>query len=161
LAGFDASADTLVTWDPDGAGPQAPLLVAGGSFTIAGGVFANHIAAWDGVSWRALGAGLGASGYHVDKVISYNGDLIAVLGGPDTGLPYQSAAYRWTGSAWQQMSAGSSSIIDDLIVYNGQLIAGGSPQVGTALRRWNGSAWVTFTPALDGDVLQMAIRATT
>jgi hypothetical protein len=48
----------LTNWDPDGPGPRPPLLVAGGGFTIAGGVPATNIAAWDGTSWHALGDGL-------------------------------------------------------------------------------------------------------
>src|SRR5438105_4515656 len=32
-------------------------LYAGGYFSTAGGVAANHIAAWDGTAWHALGAG--------------------------------------------------------------------------------------------------------
>jgi hypothetical protein len=38
----------------DGGGPA---LYAGGSFTNAGGVRANHIAKWNGSSWSALGSG--------------------------------------------------------------------------------------------------------
>lgn len=34
-------------------------LYAGGAFTMAGGVSANHVAKWDGTSWSALGSGVG------------------------------------------------------------------------------------------------------
>jgi hypothetical protein len=34
-----------------------PDLYAGGNFTTAGGILANHIAKWDGNSWSALGSG--------------------------------------------------------------------------------------------------------
>ncbi len=37
-------------------------LVAGGSFTTAGGVSANHIAKWDGSAWSALGSGINRPG---------------------------------------------------------------------------------------------------
>ena len=36
-------------------------LYAGGSFTTAGGVPANHIAKWDGSAWSALGSGMDGS----------------------------------------------------------------------------------------------------
>ena len=39
----------------DGSGPA---LYAGGDFTTAGGVPANHIAKWNGSSWSALGSGI-------------------------------------------------------------------------------------------------------
>jgi len=32
-------------------------LIAGGTFTTAGDVEANYIAAWDGFTWSALGSG--------------------------------------------------------------------------------------------------------
>ncbi|HEX6886161.1 MAG TPA: HYR domain-containing protein [Planctomycetota bacterium] len=38
-----------------------PVLVAGGSFTSAGGVAVNRIGKWDGASWSALGSGLNSS----------------------------------------------------------------------------------------------------
>ncbi|MGP8217568.1 MAG: hypothetical protein ACLQQ4_18515 [Bacteroidia bacterium] len=34
-------------------------LIAGGSFTTAGGNAANNIAEWNGTSWSALGSGMG------------------------------------------------------------------------------------------------------
>lgn len=40
-----------------GLGPDGPLLYAAGEFSIAGGMAARNIAAWDGTSWRSLGRG--------------------------------------------------------------------------------------------------------
>ena len=37
---------------------QGPVLVAGGTFTSAGGQPAQHVAVWNGANWSALGAGL-------------------------------------------------------------------------------------------------------
>ena len=45
-------------WDPDGAGPQPAVLVAGGDFTTAGGVSASRIARWNGTAWSPLGTGM-------------------------------------------------------------------------------------------------------
>src|SRR5690349_4041386 len=58
-------------WEPLGAVAGTPgsiyamtefggELIAGGTFTIAGGVPVNRIAAWNGSSWRALGNGIEA-----------------------------------------------------------------------------------------------------
>jgi hypothetical protein len=54
-------------------------LIAGGSFTTAGGVSANYIAAWDGSSWSPLGTGMdgGQLGPRVAALAEYNGPLIA------------------------------------------------------------------------------------
>jgi hypothetical protein len=61
-------------WDPDGIGPSPELLIAGGSFKIAGNVFASNIAAWDGISWQPLGNGMNDI---VSALTVYNGQLIA------------------------------------------------------------------------------------
>src|SRR5262245_49635917 len=58
--------DTTI-WDPDGNGPQTPRLVAAGRFLIAGAVFAQNIAVWDGLEWSPLGPGLG-DGSGIDGV---------------------------------------------------------------------------------------------
>src|SRR5688572_30085860 len=45
-------------WDPDGTGPQPPLLVVGGAFSSVGGpdgLAVRNIAAWDGSRWHSLG----------------------------------------------------------------------------------------------------------
>ena len=58
------------TWEPLGSGMSGTVnalaiyqgqLITGGSFTNAGGVPANNIAAWDGVSWSPLGIGTNGS----------------------------------------------------------------------------------------------------
>src|SRR5262249_35674181 len=48
----------LHVWDPDGSGPQAPLLAVGGYFTTAGGAPAASIGLWDGSQWLLPGAGV-------------------------------------------------------------------------------------------------------
>src|SRR4051812_35000692 len=44
---LDAPVSAVVEWDPDGPGPRAPQVVAGGFFSIAGGITAQHIARWN------------------------------------------------------------------------------------------------------------------
>jgi hypothetical protein len=56
--GTNAFVRALAVFDPDGAGPMPELLIAGGGFTVAGGLSAVGIAAWDGMSWQALGPGV-------------------------------------------------------------------------------------------------------
>jgi len=53
-------------------------IIAGGYFRAAGGVTANHVASWNGSTWRALGSGVdGAFWPHVWALTTYNGKLIA------------------------------------------------------------------------------------
>jgi hypothetical protein len=49
-------------------------LIAGGSFTTAGGVTCNYIARWDGTSWEPLSSGMNTG---VDALTVYNEELIA------------------------------------------------------------------------------------
>jgi hypothetical protein len=90
-------------------------LVAGGSFTTAGGVTVNRIARWNGTSWSPLGSGMSSTVWAL--AVLPNGDLVAgvdsyaVAGAPsgywahwtDTGIP-------WTAEdpASQATSSGST-----------------------------------------------------
>ena len=62
LAGTDNAVFAVSAWDPDGPGPATARLAAGGSFTVAGGAIANHVAAYDPASnlWTSLGIGTNA-----------------------------------------------------------------------------------------------------
>src|SRR2546422_6744737 len=57
--GVNTTVRAATVWNAPG-GPM--LLVVGGDFNLAGGVAVNHVAAWDGASWRALGAPGGTPG---------------------------------------------------------------------------------------------------
>ncbi|MFN9306725.1 MAG: hypothetical protein ACK6DT_11755 [Planctomycetota bacterium] len=64
-------------------------LVAGGSFTTAGGVAANRIARWNGSTWSALGSGMNSSVLALAMLPT--GDLVA--GGGFTTAGGQVSAY--------------------------------------------------------------------
>src|SRR5262245_47607892 len=70
LPGVDGDVNATVVYD-DGSGPA---LYVGGSFTIAGDVWASNIAKWNGTSWSALGSGTNGD---VFALTVYNGNLIA------------------------------------------------------------------------------------
>src|SRR5262249_10971974 len=65
LPGTDGSVYALTVYNGN--------MIAGGSFTIAGGVIANSIAQWNGTSWRPLGSGMGGIFPTVDALSVYNG----------------------------------------------------------------------------------------
>ena len=50
VPGLDGAAYCELSWDPNGAGPERPLLIVGGSFWIAGSEVCRNIAAWNGES---------------------------------------------------------------------------------------------------------------
>ncbi|MFN9133756.1 MAG: beta strand repeat-containing protein, partial [Phycisphaerales bacterium] len=126
-------------------------LIAGGSFTQAGGQIANRIAAWDDTSWQPLvtGAADGVNG-RVLAFTVYNGRLIA--GGDFTqagGLTANRIA-AWDGTSWQPLGAGVANgvngTVSALTVYNGRLIAGGNftqagGQPANRIAAWDGTVW--------------------
>lgn len=89
-------------------------LIAGGSFTAAGGGAANCIARWDGSAWAPVGTGLTrfAAGFPLASVAALavlpNGDLIA--GGSFTAADgvFVNRIARWNGSLWLPLGEGST-----------------------------------------------------
>jgi hypothetical protein len=125
-------------------------LIAGGSFTNAGGhPAADYIAQWDGRTWQALGTGL----------LGINNSITALVAAPDgtvfaTGTRLDSSGVyglvaRWDGRRWQQLGpAMRGSWISTLAVAaNGDLLAGtNNPAVGCGVLRWQGQAWQPLAP---------------
>jgi hypothetical protein len=141
-------------------------LIAGGSFTTAGGNSAMSIARWDGTSWSALGLGLEREGSglkaSVSALANYNGYLIA--GGIFTLAGGESAncVAQWDGSTWSPLGegvqgswqAGLDPEVTALAVYDGVLYAGGNfiqaGQVQTScIARWDGEQWRAAGAALN------------
>jgi hypothetical protein len=120
-------------------------VVAGGSFTTAGGVAAANIARWNGVAWSPLGGGVDGVVYAMVRLP--NGDLVA--GGMFTTAGGVAAANiaRWNGLAWSPLGAGVGGGVFALAVLpNGDLVAGGGfPTAGgvaaNRIARWDGTAW--------------------
>jgi len=157
----------LTVYDDDGSGPNRPQLVAGGSFTAAGGQTANYIARWNPLtsSWSSFGTGTanGVSG-QVRALTVYDDDGAGpnppqlVAGGFFTTAGGQAANYiaRWNplNNSWSSFVTGSANGVDSTIyaltVYdddgsgpNGpQLVAGGffttaGGQTANRIARWN------------------------
>jgi hypothetical protein len=135
-------------------------LIAGGLFTIAGGVSANRIARWDGTAWNPLGTGTTDT---VRAVMTLsNGDLVA--GGQFLtagGLSVHRIA-RWNGTAWGPLGSGMNDAVYALAALpNGDLIAGGSfttagGMSANNIARWNGSAWSPMGTGMNSPVLALA-----
>jgi hypothetical protein len=142
----------LASFDPDGAGPLPGWLVAGGSFTSAGGGSAAGVAAWDGSAWRPLGDGLALPGGpgQVTALAVFNGELYAGGTFDRSGAVALANLARWTGVSWAPVGAGVPAGVQDLEVADvgggSALLVGGSfPSV----LRWNGAA-VSTAFALGG-----------
>jgi hypothetical protein len=115
--GFDKAVTALAACDPDGpAGPAAPVLVAGGKFTTAGGKAAAGLAVWDGAAWKAMDgitatsvsallAGDPAAGWDTPVLVASGGLKLA-----DEGSTRRLA--RWDGLAWLPLAADGSDVGD-------------------------------------------------
>lgn len=66
----------LASWDPDGDGPQDPILIIGGRFNVAtpSGHDIINVAGWNGESLVPLGEGLMTNGQPIDGLISWDSD---------------------------------------------------------------------------------------
>jgi hypothetical protein len=118
-------------------------LIMGGDFTTAGGIAASHIAAWDGVTWTALGTGVNG---RVRVLYVYNNQLIAGGGFTIAGGKTVNHIARWNGTVWDSLGSGTSDTVYALNNLNSNLVAGGSflTAGGIDCKRiasWNGTSW--------------------
>jgi trimeric autotransporter adhesin len=120
-----------------------------GSFTSIGGVSANRVAKWNGVSWSALGGGLpqpqgqpgvveiAASGPNIIAV----GDFTLAAGGPADG------AAKWNGSAWVPLGNGlkggtpSSVFSAGSEIYAGGFFTTAGCNQSPYFARWRETLW--------------------
>ena len=120
-------------------------LYAGGDFTIAGGIAANHVAQWNGSAWSALGSGTNGRVYAL--AFDSSGNMYA--GGEFTaagGIPANHVA-RWNGGTWNALGSGISHAVLALAAdRTGNLYAGGvfttaGGKSAEAIAKWDGSSW--------------------
>lgn len=170
--GADGSVEGLVVFDDQLGG--GPALYACGSFGTIGGVVANKIARWNGVSWSPLGTGVDYNIISDMAVFDDGSGPELVAGGFFTsidGVQANSIA-RWNGRSWSALGSGlvsnvhgatgsvfSLASFDDgngPALYVGGIFirAGGFPAQNMA--RWDGSAW-TPIPGMNGPVGAMTV----
>ena len=103
-------------------GVHEESLYAGGSFTVADGAPANHIARWNGTTWSVLGDGVDEA---VRSVVTYDGQLAAAGVFHTAGGSSAERIARWDGTDWSAFGTGMDDIVASLTVFQGRLIAGG------------------------------------
>ncbi len=149
--GSAAQVLATTTWDPDGPGPFPEQLVVAGDFHQAGPIPVSNIAAWDGVSWRALGAGFDAP---VRAVAVFNGELYACGEFTRSGSTQTGPLARWTGSTWVPTVSPLTGTLTSLTVFRSELIVGGylpnGGQNADSIGGWNGSSWRIIGGACSG-----------
>ena len=131
--------DAMATFE-GGAGTQ---LVIAGSLESAGGVPANHIAAWDGKSWSALGDGL--NDRVLELIVFPNGDRrMLIAGGHFTEAGGAPAAHvaRWDGASWLPLGDGLPDTVFTLGVFQtdtGPMLLAATS--ASKLYKWDGTLW--------------------
>lgn len=128
-------------------------LLAGGTFTVAGGVGAQRIARWreDPVSafpppaWSAMGSGFNNTVQAIERAnnVTYAGGGFTASGGT---VLNRIAQWNETTDVWVALGTGMNGTVNALKYYNGYLYAGGAfttagGLASGGLARWNGSAW--------------------
>jgi hypothetical protein len=142
--GFNGEVSALTSYDGK--------LIAGGSFTEAGGVPASHIAYTNGGEWRAMGCGVsGGLGASVQALTVYDGELIAGGWFDEAGCAIAHNVAGWDGTSWRPLGTGMNGGVTALAVYDGDLIAGGwfsfaGGAPANLIARWDGSVWHPLGP---------------
>lgn len=134
-------------------------LIVGGSFTAAGTVMVNNIAAWDGSEWSPLGCGIDSI---VLALTVYDGELIAGGSFRTAGGEEANEIASWNGSSWSPLGIGMDSGVSAVTVYDGQLIAGGrftsaGGVTANCVASWDGNRWVPLGLGFNGRVSALAI----
>jgi hypothetical protein len=153
LTGLDGPVSDSANWDPDGAGPLPPRVVVVGTFTVAGGLTANGVAACDPQTgnWSVFGSGVSGT---VTGVVGLPGGQFAVTGmfASAGGVPATNIAV-WTGTAWSALGAGVPPWGSLAATPNGELLVAHS---NTVVSRWDGVGWTTLGSAAPGRLLAVA-----
>lgn len=155
--------------DPDGPGPQNPVLVVAGSFTSIGGTPANRIAAWNGASWSALGSGFEDVFGHT-VILDFDADgpgplpPSLVVGGGQSITPY-SAIVRWDGAHWSAIPDAPGGIFAMAVFdedgpgpLNPALFAGVDYTPG--IYKWDGISWAVVAGGLADSALHRCAALT-
>ncbi len=161
-AGISAEARALTLFQGD--------LIAGGYFSVAGGQSVQMVARWDGERWYPLRGGVdhfpcpGLDCHAAVNALAADDSNLYVGGwfpSVDDGVPARYVA-RWDGARWHALGLGVDSLVTALVLYNGDLIAGGSfTHAGSLpanrIARWDGASWRPLGGGFDDDVFSLAV----
>ena len=168
-SGMDGFVRDLCVFD-DGSG-HGPELYAAGEFSKAGDLTVNHIAKWNGSSWRALGVGTNLDVLSLAVFDDGRGGGPALYAaGVFTTAGGNSANHiaRWDGSSWSALAQGVSApasalaVVDLLDGAGPRLCVGGSFNASGLLEvhhvaLWDGTGWSALGSGTSEAVRSLAV----
>lgn len=162
IAGLNDTVRSLAAYD-SGSGLD---LYVGGYFAAAGGVPANNVARWDGLSWSPLGAGVNGLVESFAVFDDGRGPALYVGGAfSHAGGQPASGVARWDGTSWEPLGAGVWHIVGQrraaaLAVHDdgtgpALFVAGNFAYAGDvaaiSIAKWDGHSWTALDPGLGYD----------
>lgn len=119
------------------------LLYATGSFDSIGGVQANRIATWNGISWNFIGSGL--LNVSPARFTMYNNQVVFPS---SVFTPYSSHITRWDGVQWDTIGSNFSGSFYGAITLNNELYAYGifdsiNHVYYNSIAKWDGLNWIS------------------
>jgi hypothetical protein len=129
-------------WNPFGPQPVGGFIIDEGELYGIGGFGSTSVARWNPAleAWEPLGT-LPPNSPKVSLTF-YNGELIA---GGLAGIGSNAQVHRWDGTTWHAMGGllgnFGQGLVRELVVYNGELIAGGDDGSSGFVQRWTGTTW--------------------
>jgi len=125
-------------------------LYVGGGFDSIGGIAANNIAKWDGITWTALNMPV-SSQQGVYAICEYKGEIY--FGGNFYNYPPSTDTLgdiiRYDGNNWKSVGGGlhgGMSEVVSMVVYKNELYVAGTftksgGNVGNYIQKWDGTQW--------------------
>lgn len=140
------------------------FVYVGGFFNNAGGIPANNIAIWDGVSWDTLSSGIQGV---VSAIILHDNQVFASGSFNTAGGVSAINIAKWENGAWSSLGNGlyepfGAGVRAMAIDTSGHLYAGGYITFSGStpmnnICKWDGSQWLPVGDGLDGIVYDIII----
>lgn len=174
---LNGTVTAMASFDPDGDGPQPPVLIVSGGFTTIAGVAAQRVAQWNGTTWSAMGSGFGGTVVEL-AIADLDGDgpnpprLFAIGSFPNLGDVALSRLAVWTGEDWLPIGGeidgaitsiaewdrdGSGPLSPVLVIAGQFTVVDGQPFQHVAA--WDGSLWTSVGDGTVGTVWRLTVRS--